>query len=186
MLILFVKSNLKKILNFVLILSLLVWAVTVSAKLLSSEVEVLIIKTNERGTEVLTHDNVEERTKQDILNLVNMFVLTHYSYNQLNFDDQKKRSLELFSEQLFEVELRKAIAHKKEIKGRTFSQEAIIQKVDRLGETTVEVEVSKTIFENSKTHNVLSTIILEIKPIKRFKENPYGYEIVKILEKKRY
>ncbi len=183
---LYVKSNLKNILNILLVISLFTWAVTVSTKLISAETKVLVIKTNDKGTDVITEDSLEDRTQQDILNLINMFVLTYFSYNQLSFDEQKKQALELLSERLFKEELSKAIGEKKELEGRTFSQEAIIIKVDQLGHNTLEIEISKTILENGKTHTVLSTVILELKPIKRVKENPYGFEIITFKEKKRF
>ncbi len=183
---LFIKSNLKNILNLVLILTLFFWASVSSVKLLKASTKVLVIKVHKNGTEVLNEDVVDKRSRQDLINLTNKFILTYYSYNQTSFDEQKRSALELFSEDLFAVELKKAINEKVEISKRNFSQEAIIKKIDILAGNTIEIDLQKTVFEKAQNYSVSSTLILNLNPIERFIENPYGYEITNIIEKKRY
>ena len=70
---------------------------------------------------------------------------------------------------------------------RNFNQEAIIEKYYLVDENVIELEVLKTLIEPGKPNlKMKSSLILSLNPIERVKENPYGYEITSLKEKKRY
>lgn len=183
----FVQSNFKALLIAISLVLLFCWSVLASVMAFKKENHVLVIRVDGQGTETLSEDKVSDRFSQDRINLSYSFINSHYSYNEKTYDSQKSKSLELFSKEVFKTELGKALSEKKEVLKRSFNQEAIIENYYLRSNNVMELEVLKTILErNEKPRSVKSRIFLSLSPIGRVKENPYGYEISKIKEVKRY
>ena len=184
---LLVQIYFKQISIFLVSSLVLIWASFATVIALKKETHVLVIRVNKQGTEALTVDNKKNRFAQDRINLSYFFVNSHYSYNPKTYDEQKRKSLELFSEESYEKEFSKALAEKREISKRDFNQEAIIENYFLRDNNIMELEVLKTIFvTGAKPRSIKSRIFLNLAPIDRVKENPYGFEITKIREVKRY
>lgn len=179
------KSHLKEwILITVLIFSLILTAIYAFSK----KSEILIIGIDQNGTRVVTEQE-DPIFKTEAINFIRTFVSLSYNFDQETFAANAAKYSDLLSLKLWNEKKSDILRAAEEIKKEPLQFSTIITKIakdkDKDGLDIYKVYTEQTITRRAKVDKLKYLVNLQIAKVdKRTKDNPYGFEVT-FLEEKR-
>ena len=178
----YVKIFKKDIFFFVVIFLLLAWAISSTIFGLQKKSQIVVIEKNEFGTQIIGQS--DSFRDQEIQTFIRRFLILYYSFDEKSFDRNMDLATNLMNDSLF-----KAIKSEIHSKLDIFKKEAVLQtaevlSISKVSENKFEAEIK--VIENKKADELSQNFKIEIE-IDRSElslQNPFGYEIISINEKR--
>lgn len=172
------------ILISVLIFSLIITAIYAFSK----KSETLIIGIDQNGTRIVTEQE-DPIFKTEVINFIRSFVSLSYNFDQETFTENAGKYSELLSLDLWNGKKNDILKAAEEIKKEPIQLSTIITKIgkdkDKDGVEFYKVYTSQTITKRASTQSLKYLISMRVAKVeKRTKNNPFGYEVT-FLEEKR-
>lgn len=179
------QSKMKEwILISVLIFSLIITTIYAFSK----KSEMLIIGIDQNGTRIVTHED-DPIFKTEVVNFIRAFVSLSYNFDQETFTENAGKYSELLSLELWNQKKSDVIRAAEEIKKEPVQLSTIITKVakdkDKEGRDLYKVYTEQTLTRRAKSEKIKYLLTVQITKVsKRTKDNPYGYEVTQLEEKR--
>lgn len=179
------KKHIKEwILVGVLIFALIVTAIYAFSK----KSETLIIGIDQNGTRIVTEQE-DPIFKTEAINFIRTFVSLSYNFDQETFADNAAKYSDLLSLKLWNEKKSDILRAAEEIKKEPLQFSTIITKIakdkDKDSNEYYKVYTEQTITRRAKVDKLKYLVTLQIEKVeKRTKDNPYGFEVT-FLEEKR-
>ena len=172
-----------------LLVAVLLFALFVtSVYAFSKKSETLIIGIDQNGTRVVTEQE-DPIFKTEAINFIRTFVSLSYNFDQETFAANAAKYSDLLSLKLWTEKKSDILRAAEEIKKEPLQFSTIITKIakdkDKEGNELYKVYTDQTITRRAKVDKLKYIVTLQIAKIqKRTKDNPYGYEVTFLDEKR--
>lgn len=155
---------------------------------LSKKSETTLIAIDQNGTRVITTED-DPIFKTEIINFLRTFVSLSYNFDQDTFAENAGKYSDLLSLELWNQKKNDVVRAAENIKKEPMQLSTIIKKISKEknkdNEDIYNVYTEQTITRRARTDKVNYIVSLQVQKIdKRTKENPYGFEITSLEEKR--
>lgn len=172
----------KDVFLFTVIILLFGWAMSSTVFGLQKKSHIVVIEKNEFGSQIIGKN--DDFRDQEIQIFLRRFLILYYSFDEKSFSKNMDLATNLMNDSLFKA-IRSEIASKLE----NFKKEALLQTaevltISKISENKFEAEIK--IIENKKSEEFSQNfkIELDLDKSELSLQNPYGYEIISIQEKR--
>lgn len=174
--------------EWIMIIVLLFALVITGLYALSKKSETILIGIDDNGTRVITTEE-DPVFKTEVVNFIRTFVALSYNFDQDTFTDNAAKYSDLLSLDLWNQKKTDVVRAAEEIKKEPMQLSTIITKLtkdkDKDGHEIYKVYTSQTLTRRARSDKYKYLLEMQISKVaKRTKENPYGYEVTRIEEKR--
>lgn len=177
----FLKSKLlrEEIKQWLLIMSLSIWAIFATAFALKNNSKTILIGIDDSGSRLITETN-DRILQNELRNFLKHFIEQYFIYDEKTFADQMSLASDLMSPELWEIQKPKLLEIKEKLQKLPLTQLADIESLDKIDDDKVEGILNLVIKSKLSDHKVKLKISLKILKIKRTEQNPWGFEIAEL------
>jgi hypothetical protein len=164
------------------VFALLGWAITVSVFLLRQKPETYLIAVDDSEPRIITEKNDQVLAKER-LKMVGRFLYLYYSYDPQNVNDRIDDASKLMSTALWNRELNAVLSQIQKIKSDDTTQSIKqLYGVKEVRPLQFEAEIEIATKSRLKEGSIPVKITLTLEPRPRTTNNPWGYQIVELVE----
>lgn len=169
----------EQIKHWMLIASLMLWALLASIFAIRSDSKVILIGIDESGTKIIT-DNNDRVLQNELKNFLKSFLLFYYEYDEKTFGSQMESASNLMSLELWEKAKPKLIEQKEKLSKIPVSQTPDIESIELIDSGKVEAILNLVIKVRLVEHKLKLKVNLAFSRAKRTEVNPWGIEVTEV------
>lgn len=177
----YLKLHQSRLFIISLLLVLLLWALTVSIKLITTENKTLLVRIDNFQTQIVS-EGISTPLPVEIENFINEFFGFFYSYNSFNYDTHIDRALQLMNRDCALKFVPKLNAMSEKAKAKSIWQSSYAVEIVNLKDLEFEVKMRVTRREDVSESEDDFIIKLKLERVQRTAQNPYGLEVVELYE----
>ena len=175
------KSKLyrEEIKHWVLIVSLLLWALVATVFATTNTQKTLIIGIDDAGSRLIT-DSKDRLLKSETKQFLKYFLDQYYTYNQETFNERIGVATELMSPDLWSKEKSKLIDLKDKLDKNPITQFSELENIDLVDQNKIEATLKIKIKSRMSEKNIKLKVILDFKKNERSEQNPWNFQITEL------
>lgn len=171
----------EEILRWILIVTLLAWAVTATVLALRAKSETILIGLDDHGARLITDQRdrllVTESTK-----LIQNFVDLYYSYNETSHKLRIGRATDLMNEELWKKLQPELAKVEEKLSKEPLTETAEIESIDQTGTNKYQVLIGLIVKQRMSERAVRLRLEIGLRQRERTGGNPFGFEIISLAE----
>lgn len=175
------KSKLyrEEIKHWILIVSLILWALLASIFALKNNSKTILIGIDENGSKIITDTN-ERILQNELKNFLKTFLLTYYGYDEKSYSSQIESASNLMSLDLWDKSKAKLIEQKEKLQKVPLTQIPEIESIDQIEQGKIEAILNLNINARLNQQKVKLKVRISYSKASRTELNPWGFEVAEV------
>ncbi|MBS1972652.1 MAG: hypothetical protein JSU04_20255 [Bdellovibrionales bacterium] len=175
------KSKLlrEQIKHWVLVVSLSIWAFSVSVIALTKSEKVILIGIDDAGARIIT-ENKDRLIQSELKNFLKAFFDSYYVYDEKNFLHKIGSATEIMTDDLWQRNKDRLLDLHQKLQNTPLSQTMEIESIDLVEPGKVEAILGINIHSRMNQQKVRLKVNLEFKKNDRNEKNPWGFEVTEL------
>lgn len=162
--------------HWLLIASLLLWALVSTFFALKNNSKTILIGIEESGARIISESN-DRILQNELKNYISHFIENYYSYDDQSFGDKISLASDLMTTSLWESQTPKLLELQEKLKSQPLTQFAEVESMDKIDSNKIEAVLNLTIKSKLTEHKVKVKVVILYNKTKRTEQNPWGYQI---------